>query len=999
MKTSVRFLAVLFAVVMALFTVAYAADYSDVDVKNKNYDAIELLSTLGVLGGYNDGTFRPNDPIQRDEMAKIVYIMATTFDNAGEGVKIFPDVTEKHWACGAVAWAHTKGIVGGYEDGSFRPDDNITYDEALKMASCMLGYTDFNSELWPTDVRTVALLQLHLDENLEELVIEKTDENGIAYKTIDGSAKITRGQAAQIIYNCFYKTGVAIVDGEKTSITLAEDVWKLDLKDYKVVATENFGLKHVANAIDVAKTGKADEIVLWDGEGTMTIKLEEMGLEEYEGKTDDIFGFTLSEVYKDGKPFAASGLKGAKYENITLGKVSAKSTDAPTHSSGTTYWFADRLNVNGVLYDGETYENLRAAVVDVNGTFTVYDQKIWNTDKAGADGYITTNPGGHGVELHFNNYFLDGYFKRAWGIDSEGDGVIDYIFLKCLLPYKVLDVREATDGSEKYQLVTLQQIITNTNVGTFDSRNITTAAAALKKDDVFVGAVYADRVYVETTIEPQTSYATAVTGSSITLKGIGKLTGNSYFYPHYANTALSKYVDTSNPGYWINKKADGTYNMLTVWTYKDKIIYTSDYVAPVEARNTAVLLYVDEKSEPQYNKATKKFETFYPAYLLINGKEEAVNLDPGNAINASSGDYVSADGSPYRAVVDADGILNYVYQLVTYEKDATTGYYSLSTVNESIYDEDNNVVELVIPAADNAKLQYNASTGFFKIVTDNETLTNVDVNEETYLYYIYTKESTDDYKYIGFYTSDSFNGEFEEVAFASDVYLTYNVKDGFYTIVTGILADEIGGAEGVEDFVDYNKDARVVYLATENSAMVQYEGEAHYEHTLMNPATGEVTTVISTEKSIVDGALKIEAGKFYAWDGEDYVQVTTDGVNTATASVVFNEIVNVDIARSIIYTADGEYAEGLKLAEDMVIVAFDDELNRYEYTLSDVAQVLELFTEEEEPMYFMMMTYVDEENEVQIAYIITDYAEMVDLEEGGYEIDCHCDVLDALKGV
>jgi len=1021
MKTSVRFLAVLFAVVMALFTVGYAADYSDVDGKNTNYDAIELLSTLGVLGGYEDGTFRPNDPVQRDEMAKMVYIMATAFETAGEGVKIFPDVSAKHWASGYIAWSHGKGIVGGYEDGTFRPDDNITYDEALKMACSMLGYTGFKSELWPTDVRAVALKQLKLDENLDELKVEKTDENGMPYTTIDGSAKINRAQAAQIVYNCFYKTmgitqdeegsyteenngaanDVNLVDSKK-SMTLAEDVWGLEVIEYKVVATENFGLKHMGYGVDVAKTGKPDEIILWDGEGTKKVSLEELKLEEYEGNTDAIFGFTLPEIYKDGKLLAASGLKGTKYENVSLSKVGAKSTDpaALTHVSGTTYWFNDRINVNGTLYDGENYQNLRAAVVDRNGTFTVYDQIIWNNDRASGAGYQTTNPGGNSVELHFNHYFLDAYFRRAWGIDSEGDGIIDYLFVKCFLPYKVESVVNAAEGSEKYQLVTLKEIITNSIVGTFDSRNITTAAAALKKDDIFVGAVYADRVYVETTIEPQTSYATAVTGSSITLKGIGKLSGNSYFFPHYSNTALSKYIDVSDPGYWINKKADGTYNMVTVWVYKDKVIYSSAYTPEAEARNTAILLYADAKTEPQYNKATKKFETFYPAYLLINGKEEAVNLDPKNAINGSSGDYVAADGSPYRAIVDQDFILHYVYQLVTYEKDEVTGYYSLTTENDSVYNEDDELVELVIPAEDNPKLQYNAATGLFKIVTDNDTYLTVDVDENTYLYYLYTKESTGDYKYIGFYTSDSFTEEFEEVTFASDVYLTYNTEDGFYTIVNGILADKIDSASGVEDFVDYNKDARAVYLAVDSSAMVQYDEAAHYEHTLMNPATGEVKTVVQTEKSIVDGALKLEAGKFYAWDGDedDYVQVTSDGVDTAVDSVVFNVITTVDLARNIIYTESGEYAEGLKLAEDMVIVGFDDELNRYEYTLEDVAQMLELFDEEGEPMYFMMMTYVDEEGEVQISYIITDYAETVELEDGTYDIELSTDVLDALKG-
>ena len=993
MKTSVRFLLVLFALVMAMFTVAYAADYSDLKASHENYEAVETLTTLKILGGYDDGTFKPDANVERDEMAKMIFIMATSFYDAGQGEVTFPDVASNHWASGFISWCYGKEIVGGYEDGTFRADNNITYDEALKMTAAMLGFNDFDPEKWPADVRTVALKQLNLGENIPE--------------TVTGSTPITRAQAAQIIFNAFYKTmnttktvtyyedGYVEADGitaarrevkVEVPMTLAADVWNCTVSDYVVVATESFGLNHIEKGINVRKTGLEDTIVLWDGSNTLPVDLEEWGLDEYEGNTDEIFGFTLTHITKDGENFAVSGIKGAKYSSMPLSYVKASIDFFPDQAFKTSdkYCYKDRMRVNGTVYQGEDFENLRAAVIDTNGTFTIYDQSIWNYDNvsyAKADGTLNSNHVS-GIELNFNHYVTD-YNKTVWGIDSEGDGIIDYIFFRTLQPYKVTNVVDAVENGERYQLVTFEHLYDNAAfnpAGAIDSRNIAFAAGTLEKGDVFVGTTYADKLFVQTVVEPQSDYATAMSNSSITLASAGKVNGYCPFWNSLKR--ITDLVDVSNPSYWINKKADGTYNMMTLWIYNGYCIYSEDYAPEAEtSHNKAILLYADKKTEEQLDKATNKFNVFYPAYLLINGKEEAVNLNPDNAIDGKSGDYVSADGSEYRAKINtSDMTLEYVYKLVTYTVDSQ-GYYTLSEIAEDIVDDEEDILyEKVIDVTDNPKLSYNEATGLYTIKTDSETLSRVDVSEETYLYYFYKKAITGDYVYIDFYTSDTLTGEkITDAEFASDVYLSYDEDTGFYVIQAAVLKealDYVTAGEGV----DYNKDGRAVYLAVTNSAIVAFDGAAHYEHTFMNPLTGETFTVVQEEISVTEGANPVEAGKFYAWDDteEDYVRVTSQDID----SVVRHEIESFDLTRGIIYMADGEYVDGIKLADDFVIVAFDDELNRYELTIDDAAAIKEIYDEETSDMFFYFITYLDENGDAINAYAIVDYAETLENADG-----------------
>ena len=142
MRNLKKVLALVVAVAMlaSFGFVASAASYSDV-ASNANYaDAVNLLSNLGILTGYEDGTFRPANTVTRAEAATMMVRMLGMTDGVEAGDTIFTDVPADHWASGFVNVAVANGIVNGMGDGTFAPEGEVTYGQIVKMLVCALGY-------------------------------------------------------------------------------------------------------------------------------------------------------------------------------------------------------------------------------------------------------------------------------------------------------------------------------------------------------------------------------------------------------------------------------------------------------------------------------------------------------------------------------------------------------------------------------------------------------------------------------------------------------------------------------------------------------------------------------------------------------------------------------------------------------------------------------------------------------------------------------------------
>ena len=181
------------------FTMFAGAAFTDqADINADNVEAVDLLTTLGIIKGYEDGSFDPEGTVDRAEMAKMIY----TIRNGGNddasahvgNTTSFTDISG-HWAEGYIKYLQNTGIVAGKSATQFAPDAQVTTAEAMKMALALAGYDEKNAGLtgidWQKNTLTYAT------------TIGLTDDVNSAM-----SAGCTRQDAAQILANALGATAV-----------------------------------------------------------------------------------------------------------------------------------------------------------------------------------------------------------------------------------------------------------------------------------------------------------------------------------------------------------------------------------------------------------------------------------------------------------------------------------------------------------------------------------------------------------------------------------------------------------------------------------------------------------------------------------------------------------------------------------------------------------------------------------------------------------------------
>lgn len=185
MKNLKKVLALVVALTMVLGTVAFAG-YTDVAEDAAEYTAVSTLSSLNILTGYEDGTFKPDGDITRAEFCAVV-CRALGASVSGNAVTGFTDVPSDHWASGYIAYAAGQKIVNGMGDGTFAPDANVTYEQAVKMLVVALGFEPMASQKggYPTGY----------------MVVANTYEMTKGISGVSQSAPASRGVVAELTYN------------------------------------------------------------------------------------------------------------------------------------------------------------------------------------------------------------------------------------------------------------------------------------------------------------------------------------------------------------------------------------------------------------------------------------------------------------------------------------------------------------------------------------------------------------------------------------------------------------------------------------------------------------------------------------------------------------------------------------------------------------------------------------------------------------------------------
>lgn len=139
------------------------------DIKDTNYElAVKMLNSYGVISGYPDGTFKPAKTLSRAELTSIALnILRIDLSNYEVKNNAFTDVPENHWAYKSINYAYENGIINGYGNGLFKPNNEVKYGEAITILINVIGYGEQakSSELtWPNNYINTAK-ELYITDN------------------------------------------------------------------------------------------------------------------------------------------------------------------------------------------------------------------------------------------------------------------------------------------------------------------------------------------------------------------------------------------------------------------------------------------------------------------------------------------------------------------------------------------------------------------------------------------------------------------------------------------------------------------------------------------------------------------------------------------------------------------------------------------------------------------------------------------------------------------
>lgn len=230
---------------------AFAVDFPDVESTASYAQAVQELSALDVISGYDDGTFGPDKLVTRAEITKmIVDALAerSSAEASTESTK-FADVSADHWAKGYINQGVANGFIAGMSDTEFDPDANVTYVQAQKMLVSAIGYEAYAQAQggWPTGYKTYAA----------SLDITK----GIS--GITDSTELTRAQVAQMIDNamdaplCVIASWKTEWNGSKTPNLEVRD--GKEGRAYETLFTEKHDAYKVYGRVtETSKTGSVD---------------------------------------------------------------------------------------------------------------------------------------------------------------------------------------------------------------------------------------------------------------------------------------------------------------------------------------------------------------------------------------------------------------------------------------------------------------------------------------------------------------------------------------------------------------------------------------------------------------------------------------------------------------------------------------------------------------------------------------------------------------------
>ena len=335
-----------FACAFTMFAGAAFTDSADIKVDT---EVVDTLVSLGVVNGYDDGSFKPNGTVTRAEMAKMIYVLRTGKSDASaynDDKTSFTDIGS-HWARGYIKYCQSLGIIAGKSNTKFVPNEKVSAQEAAKMLLVTLGYDANKAGLVGTNwaAKTNAL----------------ADENGLLEDVNTSfTGPCPRQYAAQLIYNTLDANTVVWRDDAYTNVNVIGG-------KNQTVGQKYMGLMDTDDSILLS--------VKEDSKGTFTVKAL---------ANDDVVTFT--KVAKD-----YTDLLGQKVD--VLAKASDKvygiyATSDNELAVKSTVGDLDKLKTDTLKIDGTEYDIAAGAKIF---TTSVATSRANNVDSiAAGTAYSTT---------------------------------------------------------------------------------------------------------------------------------------------------------------------------------------------------------------------------------------------------------------------------------------------------------------------------------------------------------------------------------------------------------------------------------------------------------------------------------------------------------------------------------------------------------------------------------------------------------------------------------
>ena len=840
------------AVMLSVMVMGAGAAFSDQD-KIENTEAVDACSALNIIGGYPDGSYKPEGNIKRSEICKMICVALNGGEEPTLGTPATPTFSDVRNTPNA-AWAEkyiescvSQGIVSGVGGGRFSPNGNVTGSQLAKMLLVCLGFDSdiegYTGNAWDMNVN-VRATQKGLYKGLEGL---------------DVSAALTRDTAAQMVWNALQAGEVKYeytwVGGDATKVTAVD---KLDNANNPITLLKD---KYNATIVDEGILTTVEQ----DSKGTYNVKTDATAgtYTKVEKDYSDLMGQKVDVMVKDDDHSKVYGIY-ANEDSKVIATGVVGDLDPVTGDS-------EKIKLDSTEYKIDT------------------GAKVYHFNKTADAGTLISLAKTHsGVQ--------DAYSIKL--IDNDGNGKIDRAVVT---PFAVAEVTYVGTSSMTFQAVNGFATIGNKDV------DDVTAYDGIAEDDWVI--VYADSDTVDGNYNVEK--ATVVTGEVTGTRNNGAeglIDGTWY-------TSLVS-GETFNVGDTVDVVTVGKYafdvEISDTATTSADVLYVDNAevkTAGLDAGLTAKLYFTDGTTK------TAKISKIDGKKVIVTGIAGADEILVSSAASYIDKVYTfSVDGDKYEIKTISDSnkagfkgqntVKSYADKTLTL-KDNSTAKIADDAVIFVEGADDTKVVsgatvnawgkDLISFTAANSIVLYSESNGFkyvqvgsLKLATGNIPDASGDtaygyVTADPYL----IKEDGTNYIQYTLWTAD---GEKVVREKTSDVhankgdFISYNVGDG-----TTIKTVEVGND------ADLFAGAVTAYAGSEDINMVQADNSAisSFANKMADDAT--VVYVNTADTKGVDGgkirtASKDSNGKYianvmYKLDSENKVEVLFVDVNNDLEAV------------------------------------------------------------------------------------------------------------------